>query len=181
MDAFTKVVKVTNHNGLWDAELAWYSPRIAHQICFYGLEYGLIIHGFRPTWPYPSVEVLVTWAKFLEPSGYCITVLSPFCSTNVFVSFCCCIMAQFEFIKQKLPNLTILMFLCSLQITHGVKQDTMCQCVPTIMNMFHRLNYFSQAIDTTQISMYFQNIVKLFTHSNIKKIISTFFLLIKYW
>ena len=26
LDAFAEVVKVTNHTGLWDAQLAWYSP-----------------------------------------------------------------------------------------------------------------------------------------------------------
>ena len=32
-DAFTEGVKVMNHNGLWDAELAWYSLSATHWIC----------------------------------------------------------------------------------------------------------------------------------------------------
>ena len=30
---FAKVVKMTNHTGLWDAELVWYSPNATHWIC----------------------------------------------------------------------------------------------------------------------------------------------------
>ena len=36
LDAFTEVVKVTNHTRLWDAELAWYSPIATRLICLCG-------------------------------------------------------------------------------------------------------------------------------------------------
>ena len=40
---FFKIVKVTNHTGLWDAQLAWYSLSATYQIC-QGHE------GDRPHW-----------------------------------------------------------------------------------------------------------------------------------
>ena len=50
-DGFAKIVKVMNLTGLWDAELAWYSPSATHQIHLYGLEHNLKIHSFsRPIW-----------------------------------------------------------------------------------------------------------------------------------
>ena len=70
-EACAKAVKMTNHTRLWDANLAWYSLRVTHQIFLYSLELGLKIHGFRPTWPCLMIKVLVTEAKFLEPSAYC--------------------------------------------------------------------------------------------------------------
>ena len=50
LDAFAKVIKMTNHPGLWDAKLAWYSPSATCQICRYGLVHDLGIYSFRPTW-----------------------------------------------------------------------------------------------------------------------------------
>ena len=47
------------------------------------------IHAFRSTWPRLILEVLATWAKFLQPSGY-FTVIKftfIFCATNVFAYF----------------------------------------------------------------------------------------------
>ena len=40
------------------------------QSCLYGLEYGIGIHDFRPTWRCLIDKVLATPAKFLEPSDY---------------------------------------------------------------------------------------------------------------
>ena len=39
--AFVEIVNVTNSTGLWDSELAWYSPRSATPISLYGLEHGV--------------------------------------------------------------------------------------------------------------------------------------------
>ena len=35
-DACAGTVKVTNHNGQWDAKLTWYSLNATHLIYFYG-------------------------------------------------------------------------------------------------------------------------------------------------
>ena len=39
LDTFAGAVKVMNHTGLWDTNLAWYSLSTTHLICLYGLEY----------------------------------------------------------------------------------------------------------------------------------------------
>ena len=39
-----------NDTGLWDAELAWYSPTTTWPICLNGLELRLGFYGFMPTW-----------------------------------------------------------------------------------------------------------------------------------
>ena len=41
--AFVKFVKMMKDTGLWDVELAWYSPSATHWIFFYGLEHSLEI------------------------------------------------------------------------------------------------------------------------------------------
>ena len=51
IDAFAKVVTVMNHMGQSDSKVVWYSPRPICQICHYGLEQGLGIHGFMPSRP----------------------------------------------------------------------------------------------------------------------------------
>ena len=68
LNGFAEVVKETNHTGLWDAKLAWYSVSTIKQIHVYGLEHDLGIHNFRPNLPYLTVEVLANQAKFLQPS-----------------------------------------------------------------------------------------------------------------
>ena len=52
---------------MWDTKLSWYSLSGTHLICFYGLNYSLGFHAFRPTWLYLIVEVLATWAKCCTP------------------------------------------------------------------------------------------------------------------
>ena len=42
LDVFTEVMKETNHSGLWDAELAWYSPSATHLIYIHSLESTLL-------------------------------------------------------------------------------------------------------------------------------------------
>ena len=59
---FAEVMEVTNHTGLWDAELAWYSPSATH------LKYQFF------SWPCWITEILVIWWKFLEQSAYSIVI-----------------------------------------------------------------------------------------------------------
>ena len=63
----------------------WILPD-ALQVCLYGLEHGIGIYSFRPPWPCLIVEVLATWAKFLELFGYSTVINCTFifCTTNVF-------------------------------------------------------------------------------------------------
>ena len=65
----------------------------------YGLEHGLGIHIFWPTWPCQSS---CKPTKILQPSGYCIVLNSvfTFCSTNVFSCFCG-VIAQFKTISSQ--------------------------------------------------------------------------------
>ena len=102
---FAKVMRVTNHTGLWDAQLSWYLLSDTYWICLYGLEHSLKIYGFRPTWTCLFVKVLAPWSEYLEPSGYCTVINCTFAfhKTNFFGSFHR-IMAQFKFIKLKFPN-----------------------------------------------------------------------------
>ena len=103
-DAFVKVLMMINYTGLWVVKLTRYSPSVMSQICFYGWEHSLEIHGFRSTWPCLIIMGFATCAKFLEPSGYYIVInCSIFPTTNVLGCFCF-IMAQFELIKHKFPN-----------------------------------------------------------------------------
>ena len=44
---FSVVLKVTNHTGLWNDMLAWYSLSATQQIYLYNLEHGLEINRFR--------------------------------------------------------------------------------------------------------------------------------------
>ena len=57
---------VANQIELGDAKLAWCSPIITHQICFYSLEHSHRIHSFRLTLPSLIVEVLAILVKFLN-------------------------------------------------------------------------------------------------------------------
>ena len=41
LDTFTKILKVINYTGLWNANFTWYSPSATHPICIYGLEQQL--------------------------------------------------------------------------------------------------------------------------------------------
>ena len=72
-DAFAKVMKITN-NGLWDAELTWYSPSVIYQICPYGSKHVLGIHCFNSILPYLTVKALAIQAKFLEEFDYCTVI-----------------------------------------------------------------------------------------------------------
>ena len=56
---FVEVLKVMNYSWLWDAKIAWHSPRTTRRIGFYSLVHGLrVIHGFKLTWHYLIVEIL---------------------------------------------------------------------------------------------------------------------------
>ena len=58
------------------------------QICHYGLEYSLRIHGFRCTWPCLIVKIHTNHIKFLESSDYypVISVSSPFAQQILLVA-----------------------------------------------------------------------------------------------
>ena len=88
-DAFAEIRIVINHAELWDAELAWYSLRATQRICLHGLEHGLGINDFRPTWPFLIVEVFSTQVNILEPFGYfdVINYIFTFHAINVFGCF----------------------------------------------------------------------------------------------
>ena len=64
-DAFAEIMKVTNHIGLWDADLAWYPPNVTHLIYLNSLKNGLRIHGFMTLSPCLIVKILATRAKLL--------------------------------------------------------------------------------------------------------------------
>ena len=87
--AFVKVVMLTKPTGLWDAKLTWYSLSATDWICLYSLGHSLSIHDFMLTWPLIIIKVLVTWEKFLEPSGYSavINCIFTFHRTNIFWLF----------------------------------------------------------------------------------------------
>ena len=95
--ALAGVVKVTNHTGLREVEPARYSPSANRWICLDSFEHSLGIYGFRSIWPCLIVEVLVTRAKFLEPSDHCTWNNCAFI-TNIFGCFCG-VMTQFKLKK----------------------------------------------------------------------------------
>ena len=115
-----------------------------------------------PTWPCLIVEVL---AKLFDPSGNCtgINSIFLFCTTNVFGCICS-IMAQFELLKYKFLNLTILhVHLYSFQIINGMKQCTMCQCTNYHNTTLKGLYCFRYASQTST----YESIAKLLTHPSI--------------
>ena len=61
-----------NNEPHWDAEITWYSPCAPRWYCLYGLEHGLRIPGFRPTWPIWSLRFSQPDRNFLN---YPVTVL----------------------------------------------------------------------------------------------------------
>ena len=116
------------------------------------------------------IKVLATQVKFFEPSDYCtiINCAFTFCTINIFGCFCD-IVAQFKLVKHKFLNLiTLHIYLCSFQITHGWS-NTRYVSTPTTTTLtttagtFHSLNCFGHIICIPQTSMY-QNIAKLLTH-----------------
>ena len=97
LTGFAKVMNMTNHTGLWDAVLTWYSPSDTHWICLYSLENGLRIHVFSPTRPCQGSCILskISWTIWLL---YCDRLHLHFCTTNIFGCFLS-VMAKFEQIK----------------------------------------------------------------------------------
>ena len=91
------------------------------------------MHSFKPTWLCLIVKVHSTRVESFQPSLYCTVVncAFSFCTAVVFGRFDG-VIAQFEVVRQKFPNLSTLnIHLCSFQITHGVNQCTKCQRSPT--------------------------------------------------
>ena len=120
-DAFDEVMKVMNYIGLWNIELARYSPNITCRICLYGLECSLRTHALRLIWPSLIVDILAAWAKFL----YLVTVWwstasSPFTQ-------------QMFLLPRRYGRVRIRIRMCytfictAFKIAHGVKQCPKCQ------------------------------------------------------
>ena len=66
-----------------------YSPSATRWKCFYRLEYRFRLRALMPIWSCCLVKVLVTRAKFLQPSGYCTEINFAFTFyTFVFFLFC---------------------------------------------------------------------------------------------
>ena len=87
---FAKVVKVTNQTGLWDAKQLTGFASILWST-------ALSTQSFRPTQHYLIVEVLSTWAKFLELFGHSTVIHSTFIFLIANGFGCICdIMSQVE-------------------------------------------------------------------------------------
>ena len=71
LDAFAKVMRVTNSTGLWKAGIAWYSLSATHQICLNGLEQFksmvLGMHDLQPRWNFTNHAVNVLGSTVLSP------------------------------------------------------------------------------------------------------------------
>ena len=105
LTGFAKVMKLTNHTGLWDTGYTRFFPSASHCICCNVFEHVLEIHDFRLYWPCLIIDVLESWAKFLEPSGYGIVINCRFtlCLANV-SGWYCCVMAVFQLVKYLLSK-----------------------------------------------------------------------------
>ena len=132
-DVFLEVMKVTNHIGLWDTELTWYTLIATQRICLYGLEHDLGIHSFWPTWLCLIVDVLAVREKFLQTSAdvyYDQLHLQILLKIFFFVSS-----RHNDLVWTR--NVLELEYahLCGFQITHRVNQCTTCK----------RANYFNKS------------------------------------
>ena len=90
--AFSEVMMVTNHTGLWDTKFAWYSPNATCQDLHIWLR-AVSESSFRPTWPCWIVKVLPILTK-------CFQSFDQLQLINVFGYFCS-VMVQFRVIKQR--------------------------------------------------------------------------------
>ena len=144
-----------------ECEMSSLSDTLQVITCFYGLEHSPRIHGFRLTWPWLIVKVLVTQAKFLEPSGYntVINCAFTFHATNVFGCFHD-IMAKFELVKYKFPNY---IFICTAFKSHtwskAMHNMSAYQLASYDKNNSDCSNCFSHVIYMLQTKMY-QNFAK---------------------
>ena len=127
-DALAKAVKVTNHTGVWDVKLAWYSLQVLFS-----------------RYLEPSVYSTIINCTF------------NFYTKNVFGCFCC-ILAKTKFMKHKFPNLTTLhLQQCNFQIIHGMKQCTMCQCIKHSRDLPQLELLWSHDIHNTNSTKIMQN------------------------
>ena len=155
LDSLAEIMKVMNHTGLWDADLAWHFEYY-HWIYLCGLEFSLGIHSFRLAW----------LLRFLPPEqnflNHLVTVLwsiapSPFVQQ----------MFLFAFSVLRLSRLCC-MFICAAfklpmdwsNIQHVSASTT--TILPTTVGTLHNLNFSSHMIYVLQTSIY-QNITKLLT------------------
>ena len=141
-----KFINVTNHTGLWDANLIRYFLNATWQICLYGFEHSL---GFRPTWPCPVLQGSCNLSEisrnillpYYDPPLLCLHL-----SHNKCVWF-------LPWHKELISEFDI--HLWGFQTTHWVKQCTMCLWIITIlrtsMSTYHSLNSFSYNICTAKL------------------------------
>ena len=144
-----------------------------YQIWFSVLKHGSGIYGLKPIWVCLIIEILVTWGKFLQLSGYC-TIINfsfPFHTTHIYGGFCS-VAAKFKLLNK------ISQFRCMF-ILVDFKSNTEwsnAQCVsgpsstilPPTTNSFHSLNCFSPMINA-QLTSTYQNMIKTLTVSCIFK------------
>ena len=156
---FAVVMKVTNNTGTvrWWAHLilTWYSRTILdspthspvlfvtfmtmvnaiHQICFKGLEHE---DKANLTLPYcrascnSSEPSSTIWLLYDDQLSLLLSLNKLFCSFHG-------VIVLFELVKNKFPNSTLLhnVHLYSFQITHRLKQCTMCQPTKYYDTIYH--------------------------------------------
>ena len=114
----------------------------------------------RPTWPL-LLRVFVSWAKFLQQSGY-YTVTNytfAFLTVNVFLFFRC-VIAHFKLVNHKFPNKpTLLVHLAAFK---SRREGNNAQRVSapntgillTTVETWHILKFFGHMINATQTRIY---------------------------
>ena len=124
LDAFSKVTKVTNHTGLWEAKLTWYLPNLSLasstvlESMLFGLPYFVWLLRVLQT-KQNLLNHLSTVEGLNKPSPF---AQQMFLVTSV-VSW-----LSFQLIKHKfLYQTTLHIYLCSFQITYR-KSNAQCQC-----------------------------------------------------
>ena len=141
---FSDIFNMTNHTGIRIVKLAWYSPSGIYRICFYGSEHGFVIQFY----------VYLTFLDRQGPSDPSETLKLPhrlFLHDKCFFLYSfCSIMGQFELVNHKFADYNMVhVYLCSFQITHRIKQRTMCQrtnCHDTINHSGYILTAWTASV-----------------------------------
>ena len=99
------IMKVTNHIGLWDVKIAWYSLNTSCWISLFSYKHGIGIDDFRPTWHRLIVEEISSpiWLLYYDQLCISMTRYDPF----------------------RIEGTTLQVHLCSIQIIYRVKQYNM--------------------------------------------------------
>ena len=137
----------------------------------YGSKCSLGIHAFRLTWLCLIVKLLATWAKFLEPSGYCAVInCTPF-AQQIFLVASVKLWPGLNSWSSSLIRLYYT-FICAVFKSHMEWNNARCINAPTTViqpsteGTYHSLNCFSHVIYMTQSSIC-QKIAKPFPHPSI--------------